>query len=169
MVKITYDNFRDVNCRYAKFIQKRRDTFLLPIIDFRVLKRILLKEYSEDDLEKIFAFFPSILDSEVSELDKAISTRLNIGFYEDFQLVEHERKEFVLVNIYSDFFENAPLMEKIMSQPIPFSKFVTISFDTFVELSTGNLIMDLEYIFKGGWKEENRKFSELRLKQGMFI
>lgn len=83
MVKITYDNFREVECEFVKFVSQKRSKFKMNIIDFSILRDELLNKYSEEEIQRFFSMFPYDMDSEVRDADKLMSVKLEIAFYAD--------------------------------------------------------------------------------------
>lgn len=67
MVKITYENFKDLECEYVKYVSRIKGNLMLHIIDFKKFQQKLLEEYTEDEIQYFFKILPYTLDSEVNE------------------------------------------------------------------------------------------------------
>ena len=144
MVKISYDNFREVECKYVKYTTRIEDKFQLRIIDYQEFKNRLVDKFTEDEIKWFFGIFPHVLESEISEVDRIISMKLSIDFYEDLHLIEVNGAQYVLFDESSEYFENWEFPRDITSQPIPFEEFISIAFDDFALGSTLNLIFGIE-------------------------
>ncbi len=67
MVKITYENFKDLDCEYVKYVSRIEENLMLHIIDFKKFQQKLLDEYTEDEIRYFFKILPYTLDSEFNE------------------------------------------------------------------------------------------------------
>jgi len=139
MVKITYDNFREVECDFVKYVSQKKGKFKINIIDYGLFRDELVTKYSEDKIQRFFRLFPYDLDSEVRPADKIASIKLEIDYYEDLHLIALDGYEFVLVDQSTEELEDALFLREIDSQPIILVEFVVISFFDFVMLAQADL------------------------------
>ena len=131
MVIITYDNLREVECEYAKYISQKKEKFKINIVRFPKFKKELLSTFSDEEIRRFFEIFPYTIDSEVTGFDILMSVRLEMAFYDDLYLIEREGHELVLVDQSSDLLEGTDFLSKITFQPISLQEFATISFFDF--------------------------------------
>ena len=153
MVKITYENFKDLECEYVKYVSQIKGNLMLHIIDFKKFQQKLLEEYTEDEIQYFFKILPYTLDSEVNEEIIHFVVRQEIAYYKDLQLIEVNGKDYVLVDESSESMEEWYLLDRIKSQPIPFEEFIKIGFDDFVGIDTWGLLLGVE----SNVKERNKK------------
>ncbi|MFW9973631.1 MAG: hypothetical protein ACFFDF_25855 [Candidatus Odinarchaeota archaeon] len=169
MVIITYANFKEVQCKYVKYTSKVGDKFMLRIIDFLEFRTKLLNKFTEEEIKWFFGIFPHSLDSDISEVDKIISIKLAIEFYEDLHLTELYGKEYVLFDESSEYFKYWEFPKFITAQPIPFDNFFSIAFDDFVLGSTLNLIFGIEDNLEQR-NEKRKKYVERNdIREGVYI
>ncbi len=169
MVKITYENFQDIDYKYAKFISQSQKKILLNIINFDTFRDELLNKYSELEIKHFFTIYPHSLFPVMSEQDIMIGLRLEIEYYDDLHMVEFDRKEYILVDEASEFFEDWVFLEKIESQPIALDDFIKIFQREFIDMCTGALLHDIEYNLREKNKEKSKKYVETGIKQGIYI
>ena len=141
MVKITYDNFKEVECDFVKYVSQKRGKFKINIIDYEMFRDELINKYSEDEIQQFFGMFPYDLDTEVRDADKIASIKLEIEFYDDLRLITLDGLEFVLVDQSTEELEKSHFLSEIYSQPIILEEFVALSFFDFVILTQ----LDLHY------------------------
>ena len=161
MVKITYDNFREVEREFVKYVSQKNNKFKINIIDFRAFKGELLKKYSEEEIQQFFSMFPYDIDSEVRDADKLMSIRLEIGFYADLHLITIEGHEFVLVDQSTEELEGLPFLHKIRSQPIILEEFVVISLNDFINIAQDGLSYSIYFNLRD---KENREAKNVEWK-----
>ena len=162
MVKITYDNFREVKCEFVKYVSQKRGKFKINIIDFSLFRNELLNKYSEGEIQRFFRLFPYDMDSEVRDADKLMSIRLEIGFYADLHLITIEGHEFVLVDQSTEELEDSSFLKKIRSQPIILEEFVAISFFDFAIISQAELHYDVDFNLR------EKESKEWEIKHGLY-
>ena len=165
-----YENFKDLDCDFAKYVSEVKGKLMIHIIDFKRFRRELLDEYNEDEIRYFFRIFPYTMDTELNDEIKQYVVRQEIEYYKDFQLVTISSKEYVLVDESSDMLEPWYLLERIESQPIPFEDFLYMVFDDIVIVDTGALLFGVESnLKKKDKKEEKPKFIETSMKDGVYI
>lgn len=170
IVKITNENFREMECEYAKYVSRIKGKLILYIIDFQDFRQRLLDEYTEDEIRQFFRIFPYTLDSEVNEKIKYFMIRQEVEYYEDLQLIEIELKEYALGDESSELLEGWYLFDRIESQPILFEGFITIVFDDFVPIDTGPLLLGARVNVKEKDKKEGElKYVESGAEGGVYI
>lgn len=170
MVKINYENFREMECEYAKYVSCIKDKLMLHIIDFQEFRRKLLDKYNEDEIRYFFRILPYTLDSEVNDEIKQYVIKQEIEYYEDLQLIEINEKEYVLVNENYELLEGWYLLSRIESQPIPFEDFITMVFEDFVGIDTFGLLLGVSSnIGETDKKEERSKYVDSGIKDGFYI
>ena len=169
MVKITYDNFRDIVYKYAKFISQSQKKILLNIINFDGVRDELLEKYSEEEIEHFFEIYPHSLFPVMSEQDIIMAVRLEIEYYEDLCMMEFDRKEYVLVDESSEFFEDWAFLERIEYQPIALDDFIKIFQSEFIEMCTGALLFNIEFNLREKKKDKTKKYVEMEIKKGIYI
>ncbi len=140
MVKITYDNFRDLECEFVKYVSRTGGKFRLNVIDFNKFKRDLLNRFSDNEIQYFFENFPYTLESMINEDDKVLFMTLECEFYDDLHIIELEDKNYVLYDETSENYIYWDFIDKIKSQPIVF--------EDFVEMHTGALLFDIRYHFQ---------------------
>jgi hypothetical protein len=139
MVKVTYENFREVDIDLVKYVSIKGGRFHLHIINFQKFRDLLLKKFTDEEIEYFFVLFPYSLDSEITQEDKMISIKLEIDFYEEFHLVEINGKEYVLFDGYSERFDDWEFPGEITTLPILLEDFIEIAFWEFVTEFTCSL------------------------------
>ncbi|MCK4384357.1 MAG: hypothetical protein KAW66_13740 [Candidatus Lokiarchaeota archaeon] len=168
MVIITYDNFRELECEYAKYISQKKEKFKINIVRYLEFKKELLSTFSDEEIRHFFEIFPYTIDSEVTGFDILMSVRLEIAFYDDLYLIEREGHEFVLVDQGSEFLEGVDFLSEITSQPIGLQEFATISFFDFSKIAQEDLIYSINYNLR--YKESGQaKYVEKEIKEGLYI
>ena len=168
MVILTYDNFREVEYEYAKYVSQKKDKFKINIVRFPEFRKELLATFSEDEIGRFFDIFPYAIDTDVSGVDILLSVRLEIAFYDDLYLIEREGLEFVLVDQSSENLEGANFINEITSQPIVLQEFAVISFLDFVIIAQDDLIYSIKFNLR---ERENgqAKYVEKEIKEGLYI
>ena len=139
MVKITYDNFRAIECEFVKYVSQKKGKFKINVIDFSLFKEELVSKYLEEEIQRFFRLFPYDLDSEVRSADKIASIKLEIEFYDDLRLITLGGFEYVLVDQSTEKLEGSAFLNEISSQPIVLEEFVVISFFDFVMIAQADL------------------------------
>ena len=168
MVIVTYDNFREVKCKYAKYISQKKEKFKLNIVRFPEFKKELLSTFSDEEIHHFFEIFPYKIDSEVTSFDILISVRLEIEFYDDLYLIEREGHEFVLVDKSSEFLEGVNFLNEITSQPIALQEFAAISIFDFARIAQEDLIYSINYNLRD--KEIGQaKYVEKEIRESLYI
>ena len=145
MVKITYENFREIECEFVKYVSQKRGKFKINIISFPHFREELTTKYSEEEIQRFFRMFPYDLDSEVRNADKIASIKLEIDFYSDLRLITLDKYEYVLVDKSTEELENSSFLTEISSQPIVLEEFVVISFYDFVSIAQADLHYSMEF------------------------
>jgi hypothetical protein len=170
MVKITYENYRDVECKHAKYVSRIKGKLMLHIIDFLEFRRRLLDEYSDDEIIHFFRIFPFTLDTEINQEIEEFVIKQELDYYEDLQLIEISGKEFVLVDENSELLEGWNLLDRIRHQPIPVEEFKSMVFDDFIAIDTSGLLLGIEdNVRRMIKKEEKPKYVETAIKDGVYI
>ena len=168
MVIVTYDNFRELISKYAKYVSQKKEKFKINIVRFSEFKKELLSLFSDEEIRRFFEIFPYKIDSEVTSFDILISVRLEIEFYDDLYLIEREGHEFVLVDQSSEFLEGVDFLSEITSQPIALQVFAAISFFDFARIAQEDLISSINYNLRD--KEKGQaKYVEKEIKEGLYI
>jgi hypothetical protein len=167
MKDVTYENFREIECEYMKYVSRVNGKFLLRIIIYSEFKRRLFKKFDEAQIEWFFNKFPYHLETDISEIDKVISVKLAIDDFEDIHLIEVNGDEYVLLDISSDYFDCWDFPKEIESQPIPFKKFMEIAFEDIALGATIDMIKNIEHNLENK-NSEQEKYIELRSK-GLYI
>lgn len=165
-MKITYKNFKEVEIEYAKYVAKSKEKILLHIIYYPWLREVLLENYTDQEIKYFFELFPYILET-ITEQDKLISMKIEIDYHDDLRMVEFNGVDYVLFDKSSEGFEKWDFPKKVKTQPIPFSEFMEISFDEFVDLSTGTLLRGIENNLRTE-KSENVSWSKTK-KEHLYI
>ena len=168
MVIVTYDNFRELECDYAKYVSQKKDKFKINIIRFPEFKKKLLTNFSDEEIRHFFKIFPYSIDSEVTSFDILISIRLEIEFYDDLYLIERDAHEFVLVDQSSEILEGMDFLREITSQPIALQEFAAISFFDFSIIAQEDLIYSINYNLRDK-ESEQTKYVEKEIKEGLYI
>lgn len=144
MVLITYNNIRDAECEFVKYVSQKRGKFKINIIRFREFRDELIDKYSEENIRRFFRLFPYDLDTEVRPADKITSIKLEIEFYNDLRLITIEGHEFVLVDQSTEELEGVSFLTEISSQPILLEEFVVISLFDFINIAQQDLYYSLQ-------------------------
>lgn len=168
MVKITYDNFREVECEFVKYVSQKMGKFKINIIDYQEFKDELLNRYSEEEIQRFFRMFPYDIDSEVRSADKIMSVRLEIAFYTDLHLITIEEQEFVLVDQLTEALEDLTFLNEIRSQPIILEEFVVISLYDFISIAQADLFYSIHFNLRERNSGET-KYVEGNIKDGIYI
>lgn len=167
MVIITYDNFREVECEFVKYVSQKRGKFKICIVSYPIFKDELLTKYSEDEIQRFFQMFPYDLESEVRPADKIASIKLEVEFYDDLRLITLGGFEFVLVDKSTEELEGSAFLKEFSSQPIPLEEFVAVSFLDFATIAQADLHYGVSFNLKdkeGGEAENN----EWEIKDGIY-
>ena len=167
MVKITYDNFREVECEFVKYVSQKRGKFKINIIDFPLFRDELLSEYSEEEIQRFFRMFPYDLDSDVRPADKIASIKLEIECYDDLRLIVLDGHEFVLADQSTEELENSRFLKEIRSQPIILNDFVVISFVDFIMLAQADLHYHINFNLRENKSGEENKMG-WEMKEGLY-
>lgn len=167
MVNITYENFRDVECEYVKYVTQVGNNFLLRIVIFSEFKRLLFKKFDEEQIKWFFNIFPHVLDTEITGVDKIISVKLAIESFDDLHLIEVNSEEYVLFDDSSDYFECWDFPKDIVSQPIPFERFMHIAFEDLALGSTIDMISNIEYNIENRETGQDKYVEPIR--KGLYI
>jgi len=148
MGKITYDNFKDLECEFAKYVSLTGGKFRLNVVNYKKFKRELLNRFSDNEIQYFFENFPHTLESLTNEEDKVLFMTLECEFYDDLHIIELEDKNYVLYDETSEIFVDWDIVDKIKSQPVLFEDFAELLFEDFVKMHTGSLLFDIKYQFK---------------------
>lgn len=167
MVRVTYDNFREIECDYVKYVSRKRGKFKINIINFKEFRYELLENYSEEQIQKFFRLFPYDLDTEIRTVDKFASILLEIEFYDDLHLITVEGQEFVLVDHSTEDLIVLKFLSRTQSQPIPLKEFVLISMFDFIDVAQQDLFYSLELNLKES-KVDESKYVE-KVKDSLYI
>ena len=168
MVRITYDNFRQVDCKFIKYVSQKRGKFKINILTFRDFRDKLIAKYSEEEIQRFFRMFPYDLDSEVRPEDMILSIKLEIEFYDDLHLVSLDGLDFVLIDQSTEQLEGLDFLKEVRSQPIILREFVVVSLLDFVRISQEDLFYSIELNLRGRESEET-KYVEASIKDGIYI
>jgi hypothetical protein len=152
-MKITYENFRELDLKYMKYISIISEKFILSIIDFNVFRETLCDDYPEEKIQYFFKIFPYLLEP-ITEKDIEISIELEIEYYDDLQSLEFDGEKYVLFNMKSVFGDNWDFPHEIKTQPIPFTYFVSIAFEEFVEFNTEGFLETMDANLKEASESE---------------
>ena len=170
MTKVVYDNFTELDCDWIKYVSKVKDTLRIHIIDFKLFRRTLMDEYSEEELRYFFQIFPYTMDTDLNSEIKEYVVRQEIAYQEDFQLITIQGKEYVLVDENSDVLEPWLLLERIESQPIPLEEFIPMVLEDIIIMDTESLLDGVKAnLRKTDKKEEKTKYVETSIKDGVYI
>lgn len=139
MAKVNYENFKVLDIELVKYVSIKGGKFHLHIINFQKFREMMLKKFTDEEIEYFFELFPYSLDSEITQEDKVISIKLEIDFYEEFHLVNANGKEYVLFDGYSEYFDDWEFPGEITTHPTLLEDFIEIVFWEFVTEFTYSL------------------------------
>ena len=168
MVIVTYDNFRELECEYAKYVSQKKEKFKINIVRFPEFKKELLSTFSDEEIHRFFEIFPYTIDSEVTDFDILMSVRLEIEFYDDLYLIERSEHEFVLVDQSSEILEGVDFLSEIKTQPIALHEFTEISFLEFVRIAQQDLMYSISFNLRDR-ENGQAKYVEKEIKEGLYI
>lgn len=153
--------------KYVKYVTQIGNNFLLRIVIFSEFKRRLFKKFDEEQIRWFFNIFPHVLNTEITDVDKKISVKLAFKSFEDLHLIEIDGEEYVLFNESSDYFECWDFPKDIISQLIPFGRFLQIVFEDLALASTIDMISNIEYNIKHRETGQDKYIESIR--KGLYI
>ena len=149
-MRVQYDNFRGLECKYLKYVSEEQYKFLrLYIIHYQTFKKEILIKYSESEIRKFFHIFPYQIYTVENGEDKYLFLKLEIMFYNELSFVQDGGIEYVLFDTSTELFEGMSFPEKI-EQPISFEDFVNAAFEDFVKMHTGAFLFNIERNLREG-------------------